>query len=195
MLRKFWLWILASGLMLASLSFLIAASRWHDEQRHTFLMWTSAWDYPKASRALIFFGADVNASDQNGWTPLMCAACCGQTRIVSILQRNGARVNEKNLKGCDALMAAARFGFSETATNLISQGANVNSENVYGTSPLMMAAWYGNIESVKILLRSGADVHHRNKAGQTALSLVYKEKNEPLFACLWNAETLVSTPK
>ena len=46
-------------------------------------------------RALLAKGADVNAKDKYGWTPLMLAALAGRADTVRTLLANGAHVNAK----------------------------------------------------------------------------------------------------
>lgn len=41
-------------------------------------------------RFLCEHGADVNAQDNEGWTPLHAASCCGNVGIVKYLCENGA---------------------------------------------------------------------------------------------------------
>ena len=52
---------------------------------------------------LLLSGADLEASDVNGWTPLMRATFKGNTEIVKILVENGADVNAKNAYGYSVL--------------------------------------------------------------------------------------------
>jgi ankyrin repeat/protein kinase domain-containing protein 1 len=54
--------------------------------------------------ALIEGGADVDAADINGWTPLHWAAWSGSEGTIRLLLEHGARVNE--------------FGFSDQKTAL-----------------------------------------------------------------------------
>eukprot|EP00744_Colponema_vietnamica_P016963 GILI01023816.1.p1 GENE.GILI01023816.1~~GILI01023816.1.p1 ORF type:complete len:442 (+),score=155.43 GILI01023816.1:55-1380(+) len=44
-------------------------------------------------RMLVEFGADVNAQDQQGWTPLQCAAESGHLDLVKLLVQKGADPN------------------------------------------------------------------------------------------------------
>ncbi len=57
---------------------------------------------------LIDAGADVNAQDDNGWTPLMYAASGCYQELVSLLVNRGADCSIKNSKGDTALIVALK---------------------------------------------------------------------------------------
>lgn len=42
-------------------------------------------------------GADVNAGDTDGWTPLHCAASCGNVRLARLLVEHGAALHARTL--------------------------------------------------------------------------------------------------
>ncbi len=109
----------------------------------------SAWDKDiKSSRAdyirvLISEGANVNAKDKNGRTPLMYAAFISSTpEIVQLLLEKGAELEARDTTGFTPLMfAAGKSSTPEIVELLIEKGAEVNARGPDGKTPLMFAAW------------------------------------------------------
>ena len=73
-------------------------------------------------------GTDVNAKDEEGWTPLHIAAIRGNKEIAELLIAKGADVNAKAENDNTPLHQAAFWGHSEIAELLISKGADVNAK-------------------------------------------------------------------
>ena len=103
---------------------------------------------------LIKGGADVNAPDESGLTPLALAAMQGQTAIARLLIAAKADVNEASSDGTTPLMRAASANHGETVRLLIASGADVNARNAGGMTALMVAAFGGYAEPVRMLLAS-----------------------------------------
>lgn len=59
---------------------------------------------PRLVKILLDRGADINASDQNGKTALMCATGNGNGYLVSLLLKRGANVNARDRDGMTALL-------------------------------------------------------------------------------------------
>jgi len=79
-------------------------------------------------------GADVNAENQHGLTPLEAATAGGHKEIVDLLIANGANVNAK-YDFRTPLHEAALAGHKETVELLIAKGANVNVKMKNGETP------------------------------------------------------------
>ena len=67
-------------------------------------------------------GADVNAKEDNGFTPLHEAANQGHKEIAELLIAKGANVNAKDEKGYTPLDQSALWGHKETADLLRKHG-------------------------------------------------------------------------
>lgn len=117
-------------------------------------------------RSTIESGADVNARDQTGNTPLMYAAMNGYEDVAEVLVEKGADVNARSrVTGWTALILAARDNRLEVVELLLAKGANVNARNNNGETALLLASAHGNSEVVNVLYAYGA---HDDKAGQAA---------------------------
>jgi outer membrane protein OmpA-like peptidoglycan-associated protein/ankyrin repeat protein len=126
-------------------------------------------DLAKVS-ALLAKGADVNAKDGHGNTPLMLtAAMSGSKQVAEALLAKGADVKAVNEVKQTALYLAARRGFVEIIEMLTAKGADLNAKDTDGKTPLMVAISQEKIESVKTLLAKGADFNAKDNLGDTVL--------------------------
>ncbi len=120
-------------------------------------------------KKMLSIGADVNAKDNDGTTPLHLASYEGHTEIVKLLLAHGADVNVKDEDVCTPLHWASSKGYTEVVKLLLEHGADVNIKNNDGDTPLYCASRYGYTEIVKLLLDRGADVNVKDNDGDTAL--------------------------
>ena len=84
-------------------------------------------------------GADVNAKNDSGLTPLHFAAWGGHKEIAELLIENGADVNAKIDHGWTPLYAATYSGYNQVIELLIAKGADVNTKDEDGFTPLGLA--------------------------------------------------------
>ncbi|RXL87733.1 ankyrin repeat domain-containing protein, partial [Citrobacter sp. AAK_AS5] len=80
--------------------------------------------HAEIARLLIDHGADINAADSHGTTPLMVAAGYGAQDIVATLEIGGATIDAHDNEGMTALMFAARCGRTEIVQELLSRQAD-----------------------------------------------------------------------
>jgi len=145
----------------------------------------------QATAACLEAGADVNARDENGMTPLLFATSDpgGSTpgapasedpAVVNVLLAAGADVNASDNRGNTALINAAvalvettnggMFDLAEDpgiVAALLAAGADVNAHS--RTTALHQVAASEDLESVRMLLDAGADIHARDLADRTPL--------------------------
>jgi len=105
---------------------------------------------------LISSGADVNAKDKTGYTPLFYAAQKGQKEVAELLIGAGANVNTKDQYGNTPLHYAAVSGHYDMCEVLVSNGADVAAKNLTGGTALAMAKTQGHSQIVELLGKQGA---------------------------------------
>jgi ankyrin repeat protein/mono/diheme cytochrome c family protein len=119
---------------------------------------------------LVDKGADVNAKNRRGSTPLHWAI--HDEAKVRLLLSKGANVNAKQAIGRTPLYLAAMLGNGvPTMRLLLTGGADPNLASANGQTPLMAAAARGDVDGVRLLIEKGAEVNATNGPGQTALML------------------------
>jgi ankyrin repeat protein len=123
-----------------------------------------------AVSALLSKGADVNARQEVGATPLAWAANHSNVGMAELLLNKGANPDLTNELGIGPLSLAIRNGSIAMVKLLLDKGANPNVPRENGETPLMTAARSGQPEIMRLLLARGANVNARDKKfGQTAL--------------------------
>ncbi|XP_068222675.1 uncharacterized protein [Palaemon carinicauda] len=120
--------------------------------------------------ALLEEGADVNLTDEVGYTALQRAACEGHVDIVRQLIKNSANVDHQDDQhGNTALHEAAWKGYSQTAEALVRAKANVYIKNKGGFAPLHLACQNGHNQTCRVLLLAGCRPDIKNNYGDTPL--------------------------
>jgi len=109
-------------------------------------------------------GTDVNAKDDNGWTPLHFAVYYGHKEIVELLITKGAEVNAKDNNGWTPLHLAAENGRKQVAELLIANGADVNAKDNNGWTPLHLAVDGGHTETADLLRKPDGKTGEELKA-------------------------------
>jgi len=155
-------------------------------------------------------GAEVNAKNSDGRTPLHLAAFVGHKEIVELLIAEGADVNAKSRSGKTPLdelidsfssamlpniqsltpkLNSIRINWEakkRSVADLLRKHGGKTSEELKAEESIHAAAIYGNIEAVKQHLAADADVNAKYNRGRTPLHLAafggHKEIVELLIA-------------
>jgi ankyrin repeat protein len=126
---------------------------------------------PKKAIRCLKQGAEINAKNEQGNTPVHVAVASRQKEIVGLLAERGTDVNAANPRGDTPLHLAAEADDRDIAELLIAKGADVNARNRQGRTPLHVAAMKHHTSMVESLAAHGADASVKDRSGETALQL------------------------
>ena len=123
-------------------------------------------------RRLLAAGANPNAANDHGVTPLALACENASAAIATALLSAGARPNAAAASGETPLMVAVRAGALEVVDALLARGADVNAkEPSHDQTSLMWAVSRGHDRIVQRLIAAGADVRARSRVRRRTVQL------------------------
>lgn len=129
-----------------------------DKTGETSLHLAARYARADAAKRLLDAGADANAQDNTGRTPLHAAVAADALGVFQILLRNRAtNLNARMNEGTTPLILAARLAIEGMVQDLISAEADINAADNSGKTALHWAAAVNNVEAVNILLAHGAN--------------------------------------
>src|SRR5438874_7936409 len=115
-------------------------------------------------------GADVNAAQGDGTTPLHWAVYKIDADLAKALLQRGAKPDVINSYGSSPLAEAVKVANAGLVKMLLDAGSNVEVPNQEDQTALMLAARAGSLDVADLLVRHGANVNAQEKwRGQTAL--------------------------
>ena len=131
-------------------------------------------------KAALAAGADPNAENEDGYTPLHEAALYNSNpSVIKALIEGGADPGARNKEGSTPLHMAAGFNSNPAVTTaLIEAGADLNAHtSMSRDTPLHTAAIYNSNPAVIVaLIEGGADPGARNKYGDTPFKYAKDKK-------------------
>ena len=121
-------------------------------------------------RRLLGLGADIDARDGAGRTPVMAATVARQTEAVRALLDAGADVVIRDDRLDNPFLYAGAEGLLDILRLANEAGADPEITNRFGGVAVIPASERGHVEVVRYLLaESDIDVDHVNNLGWTAL--------------------------
>lgn len=135
--------------------------------------------------ALVELGADVNAPNNNSFTPVLVAAQYGHVEAIRVFAKFGGDVNFPNNDGITPIYIAAQNGHVEAIKALVKLGANVNTPNSDGATPLFVGVQSGHVEVVKALPKLGANVNTPANNGATPVHIAAHNGNTKVIKALY----------
>lgn len=114
-------------------------------------------------------GANTEAFNHTGCTPLHVAAQLDRVKILQLLLDKGANIEAADQKGMMPLHYAARDGHVKIVQILLEKGASWDAENEEIQTPLHFAAFYGSVKIAQMLLERGAKMEAVARSGETPL--------------------------
>jgi len=132
---------------------------------------------------LVCQGADLNAEDNNGWTPLRWSIR-GAMETSKYLLESGADPNVIDRFGETAFTAATIVAIKQKKMELLdlmlSHNADINrtfvSAKTTGNTALIHAASAGDVELIIYLLLNGANINHVNSEGNTPVMVAAEKR-------------------
>ena len=150
----------------------------------------SANQNKEAALVLLENGADINAKDKEGFTPLHETIFAGvpwgekwksvvanqesyegRQEFISFLVGRGAEVNSRNNKGETPLHILVTYMSEKLLVLFLKLGADVNAKDNQGQTPLHMAVLFSRSDLVPHLVKHGAWINKPDEQGRTPLSI------------------------
>lgn len=134
----------------------------------------------------------INAPDDDGWTALMSASCCGRLAMVNWLIDNGAELDALSDDGTSALSIAVLGGYPDVVRRLLKESPDVDRVSNNG-NPLVFRA-SSHPEILALLLDAGADIEAADRKGRRLIHWAILDEHEHVLKMLLDRKVDVNTP-
>jgi len=115
--------------------------------------------HAKIAEYLLDHGAELEAKDSEGSSPLLEAVRGGHLEVIKLLLQRGADIHTAGSNQKTLLHVAAFHGHKQVVEYLADSGANIHATDKYFQTPLYVAASSGNLEVLDYLVSKRANMH------------------------------------
>ena len=161
-IRKVFIAVFVAGLLIVPLT--VGASQGDDKDRELIL--ASMRGKLEEVNRLLNSGANVNAEDQQGWTPLAWAVRARHWAVAKALLEKGAEINGKARLSRTAAIEGARNGHLEVLSALLDKGLEVDTKIKEDNTALIKAIKEGSLAKVMRLSGGDTKVEANRKPGK-----------------------------
>jgi truncated hemoglobin YjbI len=134
----------------------------------------------EVAAVLIHSGADADAKEEYGHTPLYRASTGDVARVV-LAAGASADVASGPTQGT-ALHQASRRGYISVVQALVEHGATIDALDAKGQTPLRRAVNCRQLQLVRLLVRHGADPHLADRRGVTPIDIAHTDEMKQALA-------------
>jgi ankyrin repeat protein len=145
--------------------------RLRDTVGRTPLHYAAYGGQPAVVTYLLDHGADIEAQDSSGETPLYTGSFLQTAGIDALIER-GANLKTATRGGSTPLHNAADWGHADVVRDLLGRGLSFDARDNDGRTPLHRAAMQGRIEVVQEFVEWGADPAVVDSGGKTPADIV-----------------------
>jgi len=174
----------------------VDANGWYDE---TPMHRAASNGHFEVVKLLKEHGGNVNAQNEDGFTPMTMACLFGRLNLVNFFEESGGDVGTKVdsyvSTSWTPLAAAASRGYLDVVTFLKSKGAVLDVQDDDGWTALHFAARNGHKSVVEFLKGAGANVGIQDKRGMRPFEMA---KTKDIALLLWygvDSEKVMDTSK
>jgi len=165
----------------------------HDGLGNTALHYIAQWRFDAWVPVLAKMGANIEAANATGETPLFAAVKQDSPSTIKALLDNGGSLYARDTLGNSLLHAAVRWHAIHGAETLLDKGLDINCHALNGKTPLHDSIRWWMPDMELLLLRRGADIEVRDAEGNTPFMEAILAGNAPSMEQLYRRGADIKT--